>query len=82
MLLLCPWTNPIWFGIGIIPTPNANNVTNLPNWLVLLGNTWSQNAMDTNYLMALYLQVMWQIWKVRNDNVFSSKALTLLQLLF
>lgn len=73
MLLLCDWTRPIWFGMGLYPTPNAYNVTNLPNWLVQINNTGRNDATDTNINVAMFMQVIWSIWKARNDMVFSSK---------
>lgn len=72
LLLLCPWSKPIWFGAPIGPTSTEMNVTSFPEWLMTNHALWSANGSETDLYKARFMFIIWLIWKTRNDWVFNN----------
>ncbi|KAF7840058.1 cellulose synthase A catalytic subunit 6 [UDP-forming]-like isoform X1 [Senna tora] len=70
IFLLCPWTQPIWFGSIFQWSLNSLNVSRIDLWvwqkLKLIrevGGNWSMNQ-------AIFASICWEIWKGRNNAYF------------
>lgn len=73
LLLLCPWTTPLWFGAGICPIPGRSNLSTLANWLLEVIRFWNATGRDQQLGISHLFYYLWSIWKARNDKVFNDK---------
>ncbi|KAM1207288.1 hypothetical protein ACFX13_008002 [Malus domestica] len=72
MLLLCPWTRPVWFGYLLSYLPSPQCITKFDKWF--LGMIESTTAPDRNQLIIVLGITCWEIWKERwrvsfNDSI-------------
>ncbi|OMO90725.1 hypothetical protein COLO4_18924 [Corchorus olitorius] len=73
LLLLCPWTEPIWFGgcagLGI----DKESITSFANWWMDSFDSKGIQKNDGMRLAARAAFIIWHIWKGRNAVQFNGK---------
>ncbi|KAJ1383973.1 Ribonuclease H-like superfamily [Sesbania bispinosa] len=69
-LLLCPWTTPVWFGSQFQWLPTPNNFTRFDTWILGKFNQLQQDKASFHYNLALIANILWSIWKQRNNHTF------------
>lgn len=73
MALLCPWTEPFWFGLNISRVPSVLGPTTFHGWLVEAMESIHQNNPTYDANISLIFYAIWNIWKYRNKVVFNDK---------
>lgn len=72
LLLLCPWTEPIWFGFQIINALNPHSVQNMASWLE--NQSFKDNTEGSDVHKSMLLYALWTIRKSRNDCVLEQET--------
>lgn len=62
----------MWFRVHLAPITKPYSITTFANWLINHVNYWNEHNLDIVTLTALFMQVVWSIWKQRNELVFQS----------
>lgn len=71
VLLLCGWTELVWFGLGISPMPTPFFVIRFDGWLFDCLENCPKEDMEE--LRALLFYTCWSVRKARNELVFDEK---------
>lgn len=76
LLLLCPWTQPLWVALQLCPIPSALGFTNVVNWIT------DTIARDIPDITTWTFFTIWHIWKTHNDAVFNGQTPNPMAVLF
>lgn len=74
LLLLCPWTRPIWFGSQLQWTPTSQTISRFDLWLQDMLNLLAANKGSFDQNVALLFTICWSIWKSRNAKLFEDQT--------
>lgn len=72
LFLLCPWTQPLWFGLQILHVPSNLGLTTIHGWILNALNSYSH--LNQNLEAWIFIS-LWQIWKSRNELCFKGNPL-------
>lgn len=64
-LLLCEWTNIVWFGSSLSYQVDRRSITTFDAWLLEVLNKTGGNKMKKSRIATKIAYVCWQIWKQR-----------------
>ncbi|XP_004293049.1 PREDICTED: putative ribonuclease H protein At1g65750-like [Fragaria vesca subsp. vesca] len=70
-LLLCEWTELVWFGSLAGYSLNKQSITTLEKWLLETDKKGAFLADDKQFCLQLILWHLWEIWKHRYEIVMS-----------
>lgn len=70
-ILLCPWTDNVWFGGALGYIPSKMNITSIDRWLLGIKEGIGAITDDISSLLTYIAQTMWEIWKARNAAIFN-----------
>ena len=70
LLLLCPWTRPVWFGSHLNLSPSSSPITTFDSWLHNTMNHLNQHPNSWEEATSTLLYLCWYIWKSRNEWTF------------
>lgn len=70
-MLLCPWIEPIWFGLNCCPVPSPYSINRFLDWL---GNSiLSASTKYQHNNVSIIYYALWNIWKPRNEKVHNDR---------
>ena len=75
-MLLCPWTQLVWFGSQLQFNPSISNLTCISQWLQQKFMLVSETKTFKDYGLALMANLLWEIWKGRNKFTFQHLGLS------
>ena len=73
ILLLCPWTTSVWFGLALQLLPTADNMERLDKWICKVIDAMKVNTKFLHQRLGLLATLLQEIWKGRNEYLFSNK---------
>ncbi|OMO87944.1 reverse transcriptase [Corchorus capsularis] len=73
LLLLCPWTTPVWFEGCASMRIDRGAITNFADWWMNCFEDTRLNEEDLMSLAARAAFITWYIWKGRNEVHFNGK---------
>lgn len=71
--LRCPWTRPVWFGLGI--SPDLGNLGSVHKWLEQKTDQIDKLPDQREFLMTNLFCALWGIWKSRNFFIYEGTKL-------
>lgn len=63
MLLICPWTTPIWFTFNMCSVPNLGNIRSVAKWLDMFLEPSNPMCSTTIEGSEIAFMALWSIWK-------------------
>lgn len=69
LLLLCPWTEPLWFALNWFPPPSGLGLSTIHPL-----DYWYSYYIQPWFSIVWLFFSLWIIWKARNDVVFNGKT--------
>lgn len=75
-LLLCPWTDCVWFGsiMGLKIPKQA--IPTLDDWILHLSKMTFPTCVSKKKVLSLFACFIWCIWKTRCHSIFKSTCLS------
>lgn len=75
ILLLCPWTEAVWFGSPLGYRIRKSSITSIDNWILDLHRSMT-NRLESRQVLSLAGFLCWSIWKSRCCFLYQGEPLS------
>lgn len=75
-LLLCPWTDCVWFGSIMWLKIPKQAIPTLDDWILHLSKMTFPTCVSKKKVLSLFACFIWCIWKTRCHSIFKSTCLS------
>lgn len=75
LFLECSWVKTVWYGSMLHWSMESNDIYNFKSWfLEKINLIENSGGDDSNFLIALFMNLLWGIWLGRNKAIFDSTS--------